>query len=96
MKNLFIILFFCCFFASICPAKSFECLSYSSASSLKYELNSMNRQINNNNYKIRSIKNSRNLSEYEKKRQIRNLENKNRYLQRDINKTKKDYRRAIS
>lgn len=71
-------------------------LSYSSASSLKFKINSMNRQIKLNNSKIRTIKNSKKISQSEKRRQIRKLENKNYELERKIKKIKREYAQAIS
>ena len=70
--------------------------AYNGASSLKSELNSINRQIERNEYKIKSIKNSKNLSENQKRSKINSLESQNRSLKRKSTKIKNDYRRAIS
>jgi len=71
-------------------------LSYKSATSLKYEINSLNRKIKSNQYKIRSIKTSRSISENEKRRRISRLENQNNYLKRKVRNIKSQYQRAIS
>ena len=70
-------------------------LAYS-ASSLKYEINRKNSKIRNNEYKIRSINSSRNLSENEKRRQIYKLKSENRRLQSEVSRLKSSYRKAIS
>ncbi len=71
-------------------------LAYNSASSLKSELNSINRQIERNEYKIKTIKNSKNLSQNQKQNRINSLESQNRSLKRKSSKIKNDYKRAIS
>ena len=71
-------------------------LSYTSASSLKYKVNSLNRQIKNNEYQIKKIKRSTSLSSSEKRNKISRLEYKNRQLKRKIAKIKQEYSKAIS
>ena len=71
-------------------------LSYTSASSLKYKINSLNRQIKNNEYQIKKIKRSTSLSNSEKRSKINRLEYKNRQLKRKIVKIKQEYSKAIS
>lgn len=71
-------------------------ISYSSASSLKYKLNSLNNQIRKNEYQIRKIKRSNSLSNNEKRSKINRLEYKNRQLKRKIAKIKSEYKKAIS
>ena len=73
-----------------------SCFAYSSASSLKRDLNSINRDIQNNKRKISSIKSSSRISDYDKKRQIQKLERQNYYLKQKSNKIKREYARAIS
>ena len=85
-----------CFAFDIENASDNIYICYSSASSLKYKMNSLNRTIKSNEYKIRSIKLSKNLSSYEKNRSISKLESQNRNLKRQINKIKYEYSRAIS
>ncbi len=71
-------------------------ISYSSASSLKYKLNSLNKQIRKNEYQIKRIKRSTSLSKSEKRSKINRLEYKNRQLKRKIAKIKSEYKKAIS
>ena len=71
-------------------------ITYSSASSLKREINSLNREIKSNEYKIRKIKYSKTLTSGEKKTKIGKLESKNKQLKRKISKIKSDYSKAIS
>ena len=71
-------------------------LSYTSASSIKYKINSLNRQIKNNEYQIKKIKRSTSLSNSEKRSKINRLEYKNRQLKRKIAKIKQEYSKAIS
>lgn len=71
-------------------------LSYTSASSLKYKINSLNRQIKNNEYQIKKIKRSTSLSNSEKRSKINRLEYRNRQLKRKIAKIKQEYSKAIS
>ena len=70
--------------------------AYSSASSLKRDLDYIKRDINQNQRKIYSIKSSSRLSEYDKKRQIQKLERQNYYLKQKSSKIKREYARAIS
>lgn len=76
--------------------QSIYLLSYTSASSLKYKINSLNRQIKNNEYQIKKIKRSTSLSDSEKRSKINKLEYKNKQLKRKIAKIKQEYSKAIS
>ena len=71
-------------------------VAYTSASSLKSALNSKNRKIKNNEYKIWKIRASKNLSENEKRRQIYRLKSENNRLQREVYRLKLSYKKAIS
>lgn len=70
--------------------------AYQSATSLKGELNSIERQIKQNERKISSYKYSKTISPAQKKRNISRLEKQNYELKRKKERIKRDYRRAIS
>ena len=70
--------------------------AYSSASSLKRDLDYIKRDINSNQRKIYSIKHSDRISDYDKKRQIQKLERQNYYLKQKSAKIKREYQRAVS
>lgn len=89
MKKIFTVLF-------LMMIVSFNSVWASSASSLKREIYSIEREIKQDNRKISEIKSSSKLSQYEKKRQIKKLENKIYRNKRELQKIKSDYRRAIS
>ena len=93
MKN-FLLLLVLCLSVNFCSAE--ELIAYSSASSLKSELNRIEYTIKQNTRKISSIKSSRNLSANEKKRQISRLESQNSSLKQKANKIRSEYKRAIS
>ncbi len=88
-------LFLLCSNVSFSFAQS-ELLSYSSASSVKRSLENTNYEIRKNNREISAIKSSNRISEYDKKRKIRELERENYILKRKADKLKSDYRKAIS
>lgn len=75
---------------------AFSCAHAYSASSLKRELSSIERDIRNDQRKINSIKHSSYISDYEKKRKIRRLEREIYYNRSKAKKIKREYSRAIS
>ncbi|MBQ3640756.1 hypothetical protein II906_02330 [bacterium] len=103
MIKLFIsvVCLFSLFFSLECSANelgsnSSEPVLVSSASSLKYEMNSYKREILLNERKIRQLKASKSITPANKARNISKLETRNRYLKRKISKTKSEYMRALS
>ena len=76
---------------------NFGCISEASNyTNAKYKYNSYFRTIKTNNRKINSVKHSKNLSEYEKRRQIRKLERENYYIKRKQDNMKREYSRIFS
>ena len=101
-KILFVVVcLFCLFFSLQANASEqviypSDCVLISSATSLKYEMNSYKREILLNERKIRQLKASKNITPANKARNISKLETRNRYLKRKISKTKSEYMRALS
>ena len=89
-----LLVFVLCFAVNSCFAEDLIC--YSSASSLKSELSKIEYTIKQNTRKISTIKNSKNLSVNEKKRQISKLESQNNSLRQKSNRVRAEYKRAIS
>ncbi len=101
IKKIIIIFCLIVFSASLpCIAENYTSdniyLAYNSASSLKRELDSYEREIKSNESKIRKIKYSKKLSSREKRAKISRLESRNRLLKRKISRIKSEYLRAIS
>lgn len=75
---------------------SLSCAHAYSASSIKRELSSIERDIRNDQRKINSIKHSSYISDYEKQRKIKKLEREIYYKRSKAKKMKREYSRAIS
>ena len=67
-----------------------------SASSLKSQINYLEREIKQDKREISSIKYSDRISEYDKKRKIRRLENSIYQNKRKLQRIKYEYKKAIS